>query len=65
MSGCIWVSTLCVDGCFGASFKAPEQFNEHIRECSATKTAEESKGSDTSRKAKKKKAKKEKEDAAK
>ena len=44
-------------GCFGASFKTPEQYNEHIKVCPATKTAEESKGTDTPRKVKKKKTK--------
>ena len=52
-------------GCFGASFKTPEHYNEHRKVCPATKTAEESKGTDTPRKGKKKKTRKEKEDAAK
>ena len=52
-------------GCFGASFKAPEQYNEHRKACPAHKTAEESKGTDSAKKTKKKKNKKEKEDAAK
>ena len=53
-------------GCFGASFKRPEQFNEHKKVCPATKAAEESKGNDTSRKGKKKKkTKRDKEDTAK
>ena len=50
-------------GCFEASFKKPDEFNEHLRECPATKTAGESKGSD--KKPKKKKPKRDKEDAAK